>query len=697
MLLSIGMIVKNEEKLLERCLTALKPILDNVDSELIIADTGSTDRTVEIAKKFTDNVYHFEWINDFSAARNSTMERAQGEWYMFLDADEIFQSCDNIISFFNSEEYKKYGTATYVVRSYTDESNPNAFSDAHAVRLEKRFEDVRFENAIHEALSPIHQPIKHLEDIVDHYGYYFRNNGAVTELAEVKSKRNLELLLKSVEEKGDAVDFSVYKEIADCYQLIEDMDNALKYINIGLEKLDHSIIAITAYYSFKASALLSLNRYEEVIETVDKYFSKENPSHTKTLASDFDMYAMRGESKYRTGKSAEAVDDFIQFFKIYNSYEKGRLNTEDLLYNTIKVRGKNLKTLYNLFLFSCIESAKFNTAEDNMKGFPVDKYNDDRDYIFRHTHMRVQIMDKVGYKNLKKFYSQLDDYNKKQFFRIARWVVFKSERIEELLAAMLDCAGDNKLIIDAVNIYRAEFVDNNLQYEMLEEFIQEHKTLFNADILCLMLKNDMDISPFLTAPDFDAAGCIRAVFTDFAAFVKKLEHYDVSKLSDAALRNAASVYGRAMVEANGAKKDVTLLFERYGEVAARWLAAYPDETNIPGDIQAGRIVYSVIEARRRNDLKLCVSEMRRLIKACPDFAPYVSAYQKKLKNDLQPALSNEDQSQMAQMAGLVKNNIRGMIAAGNIAAAEKNFKELAALCPNDPDIALIRSEIEKAK
>lgn len=59
MVLSIGMIVKNEEKYLERCLTALKPTLENVDSELIIADTGSTDNTVEIAKRFTDKVYYF--------------------------------------------------------------------------------------------------------------------------------------------------------------------------------------------------------------------------------------------------------------------------------------------------------------------------------------------------------------------------------------------------------------------------------------------------------------------------------------------------------------------------------------------------------------------------------------------------------------------------------------------------------------
>ncbi|MBQ8841096.1 MAG: glycosyltransferase, partial [Ruminiclostridium sp.] len=89
MLLTIGMIVKNEEKYLEQCLNGIKPILEQVDSELIIADTGSTDRTVEIAKKFTDNVFYFEWIKDFSAARNSTLEKAKGEWFMFVDGDEV--------------------------------------------------------------------------------------------------------------------------------------------------------------------------------------------------------------------------------------------------------------------------------------------------------------------------------------------------------------------------------------------------------------------------------------------------------------------------------------------------------------------------------------------------------------------------------------------------------------------------------
>lgn len=192
MVLSIGMIVKNEEKYLERCLTALKPILENVDSELIIADTGSTDNTVEIAKRFTDKVYFFEWINDFSAARNFTMEKSSGDWYMFIDADEILQDCSNIIHFFKSGEYLKNNMASYVIRSYTDISNFDTYSDFRALRLAKKISGLAFQNPVHESYNQVHGPIKFLDLIADHYGYLFRNNGSSTEQAKEKNKRNLE-------------------------------------------------------------------------------------------------------------------------------------------------------------------------------------------------------------------------------------------------------------------------------------------------------------------------------------------------------------------------------------------------------------------------------------------------------------------------------------------------------------------------
>lgn len=90
MKLSLVMIVKNEEKVLSRCLNSIK---DHVD-EIVIVDTGSTDATVEIAQSFGASIFHFEWINDFSAARNYALERATGDWVLVLDADHYVSDFD---------------------------------------------------------------------------------------------------------------------------------------------------------------------------------------------------------------------------------------------------------------------------------------------------------------------------------------------------------------------------------------------------------------------------------------------------------------------------------------------------------------------------------------------------------------------------------------------------------------------------
>ncbi|MDE5995713.1 MAG: glycosyltransferase family 2 protein, partial [Eubacterium sp.] len=83
--ISLCMIVKNEEKVLARCLESIKNAVD----EIIIADTGSTDNTKEIAKKYTDKIYDFEWVDDFSKARNFSFSKASKDYIMWLDADDI--------------------------------------------------------------------------------------------------------------------------------------------------------------------------------------------------------------------------------------------------------------------------------------------------------------------------------------------------------------------------------------------------------------------------------------------------------------------------------------------------------------------------------------------------------------------------------------------------------------------------------
>ncbi|GIO37256.1 beta 1,4 glucosyltransferase [Paenibacillus antibioticophila] len=88
--ISLCMIVKNEEEVLARCLDSAKDIVDEIN----IIDTGSTDRTIEIAKQYTDRVFHFPWTGSFSEARNHAFTYATKEYILYLDADDVILEGD---------------------------------------------------------------------------------------------------------------------------------------------------------------------------------------------------------------------------------------------------------------------------------------------------------------------------------------------------------------------------------------------------------------------------------------------------------------------------------------------------------------------------------------------------------------------------------------------------------------------------
>ena len=88
MRMSLCMIVRQEEKALARC---LEGIADAVE-EIVIVDMGSTDRTKEIARQFTDKIYDFPWMDDFAAARNFAFSKGTGEYLLWMDAEDILPS-----------------------------------------------------------------------------------------------------------------------------------------------------------------------------------------------------------------------------------------------------------------------------------------------------------------------------------------------------------------------------------------------------------------------------------------------------------------------------------------------------------------------------------------------------------------------------------------------------------------------------
>lgn len=146
--ISLCMIVKNEEKVLARCLDSIKDAVD----EIIIADTGSNDRTKETAQKYTDKIYDFEWTDDFSAARNFSFSKATSDYIMWLDADDIItaENCQRLI-----ELKKQLDTTDAVMMKYNTafDENGNPVFSYYRERIVKKSANPVWKGRVHETIS----------------------------------------------------------------------------------------------------------------------------------------------------------------------------------------------------------------------------------------------------------------------------------------------------------------------------------------------------------------------------------------------------------------------------------------------------------------------------------------------------------------------------------------------------------------
>lgn len=221
--ISVCIIGKNEEKFIEGCLKHLSAY----DWEIIYVDTGSTDKTRSIALKYTDNVYDFEWIKDFSAARNFAASKATRDWILAID-------CDEYVEKFNVK------ALTEILKAYPDSS---AFIDIHNLASDMvnytRSEVYRlypkkvfhFVNAIHEQLVRIDGKAAtsfHSGIAAKHYGYI---NGQI-DLKE-KNRRNLEMLLSIIEKEPDNPYH--YYQAGISYMNLREFENAATYLTKATE------------------------------------------------------------------------------------------------------------------------------------------------------------------------------------------------------------------------------------------------------------------------------------------------------------------------------------------------------------------------------------------------------------------------------------------------------------------------------
>ena len=352
------MIVKNEEKNMERALSWGKRIV----AEQIVVDTGSTDRTVEIARQMGASVYHFPWTDDFAAAKNYALDQAGYDWIIFLDADEYVTAEDG-------EKIRRYieelhdTSCQSLLTSLVDLDDEGQVMDVITQnRIFRNLPTLRYRRRIHERLEATDGSSLRIADVTGDVKIFHTGYGSQVKAEKKKTERNLRLLQEELQEHPDDYELqgyigNEYEELQDWVKAEEAYRKALSLMT-DAEKREYNLT--TSGTCYRLLELLASRPEKGEAEILDVY---DQAAENWPEDGDFDYllgryYASKG--KFQKGE-----------FHIRRAFEL--LNQHGNLMKSSRLSGK-IEAAYELLAICCYnngdlaECVKLTTAL--LKGNP---------------------------------------------------------------------------------------------------------------------------------------------------------------------------------------------------------------------------------------------------------------------------------------------------------------------------------------
>lgn len=267
--ISVCMIAKNEEKYIGECLRCLS----RYDWEIVIIDTGSTDRTVDIARTYTPNIYHFEWINDFSAARNYSISKASHDYILVVDCDEYLEAdeaASEVIASLTRQITPCQAGMMHLLNPSTDGKSHQVIHEHIARFFNRRF--TCYQGTIHEQL--ISKSGKPLEFIPIPLTFYHEGYSSM-EIKKEKASRNISLLEAELQSAGS--DPYILFQLGQSYFGLSEYEQALPYfeqaLTMEVNEQEEYVQTLVESYGY---CLINLGQYKRALglEGVYSVFSK---------------------------------------------------------------------------------------------------------------------------------------------------------------------------------------------------------------------------------------------------------------------------------------------------------------------------------------------------------------------------------------------------------------------------------------
>ena len=252
------MIVRDEENIIEESLKSIS----KYNLEIIVVDTGSKDKTKEIALKYTSMVYDFNWCNDFSKARNFSISKASNEYVLIIDADEIIES----ININKIELYKDKVGRLIRINEFIRKNEKYKYSE----RVNRLFNKNEFiyKGRIHEQITRKNEEAYetyNLPIVINHSGY---QNAEI--IKKNKTERNIKLLKEELSVVGE--DPYIFYQLGKSYYMDENYKRAEGYFKKAMEyDLDIKLEYVSDMIESYGYTLINQERFSEALDILNLY------------------------------------------------------------------------------------------------------------------------------------------------------------------------------------------------------------------------------------------------------------------------------------------------------------------------------------------------------------------------------------------------------------------------------------------
>lgn len=697
-LVTISMLISNRIDTVEKCFESFRPLLEQIPSEFIAVDTvgdEKSDGSVDVARKYADKIVHFEWCDDFAAARNVGLKEARGKWLIYLDDDEWFDDVGPLIDFFSKPElYENYDRVSMMEHSYASVSQieyaTNEFSRISVILPEAEFVD------------PVHE---HLKGINYRNEYTIKNTfihhvGYIGKVGDKKTDRNRKIMDKELKNHPENLHLWI-QQIAgaggDTDEMLKLSEKAVSELKrLKLDDLNNPNWIEIFLYRMKGYA--RLKRWDELDKNVDEFLENVKDIFYRGVAARFEL------SRDLVDLGVEKASDWIcMYFDALEYCQKNDKKPVEISYFLSgDINSNDMYKMVSMYFNLCLKDNKDNAYENIRKmifDVPWEIFDEKRkDVLAFGLKQSINEEDKETVKFLcdafmhdksmiKEFFEQLDRVD----------IGIESDTAQENFDQLIE-------LIDVKNdfLWIKQHVRKKVSEDELERSLGDETTFAypSEDLVRICISNGISPQKYVEKVSFED------VEKSVGAIVAKEEnHLDRIPLFAAEIENVwqssvqrnyllASLRKRYIFQGTMPLNKVLEESEKYCRnmieyAKSIYLMELCDSASVllPKEIRFAILFEKALKLKKSGALKECLAYLQQSLDIFNEAETLIRRIIQEIELDQRKQAKVSDE--MIKLGNQVKSQIVALISQGQNEVAAGLLKELKQITPEDPDLATL--------